>query len=83
MTQEHWKATYEFTLPDGRELHVGDSFNLTGEKGKRYRFIKHVSNPDNGSEWIDCFGGSSGRQQSRSIVPERVNKVFPKKPKAD
>lgn len=77
--EQPWIEVYEFEFPDGRELHVGDMFSLTGESGKRYRFIKHVTNPNNGAEWIDCFGGSTSKQKSRSVHAERINKIFPKK----
>jgi len=69
---EKWKIAYEHQLDDGATLEVGDTFALRGERGKRYRYIKTVHNIDRDDTWIDCYGGSRGGQQFRSIPSERL-----------
>jgi len=81
MTTETWITEYEYELPDGTKLEVGLTFKCFGEKGKTYRFIKAVTNPNIPSTWIDCFGGSHSKQQSRSLDPERINPASVKRPK--
>lgn len=80
MTSEEWVHEYEFEV-GGKTLAVGSTFKVYGERGKTYRFIKAVTNPATGSTWIDCFGGSTSRQKSRSIDPEAINPTSIKKPK--
>lgn len=72
------KEAYTYEMEDGTILEPGVEFTLLGEKGKKYSFIKHVVTET--SEWIDCFGGTYAKQQSRAILPERINKVLKKKP---
>lgn len=72
------KEAYSYEMEDGTLLEPGTEFTLVGEKGKKYRFIKFVETET--SEWIDCFGGTHSKQQSRAILPERINKVLKKKP---
>jgi len=67
-----WKHDYTYTLEDGHVLEPGSEFRLDGERGKSYRFIKAVTNEDTGACWIDCFGGSSHKQKSRSVAPEGI-----------
>jgi hypothetical protein len=81
MTQTTWKKEYAFELPNGKVLEPGWTFKLFGEKGKTYRFISVVTNPDIPSTWIDCFGGSANKQKSRSITPDKINPDSAKKPK--
>jgi len=76
-----WTNDYTYTLSNGTILEPGMVFKCFNEKGKTYRFIKAVTNPNQGTTWIDCFGGSHGREQSRAISPERVNPSSIKKPK--
>jgi hypothetical protein len=68
------KINYHYETEDGIQLEPGTEFTLAGEKGKRYSFIKHVV--ADGSEWIDCFGGTTSKQQSRSVNPSRIAKVI-------
>lgn len=76
---DEWVISYEHELDDGTVLEVGDTFALRGEKGKRYRYIKTVHNPEHDDTWIDCFGGSSSREQSRAIYPDRIVRVKKKR----
>lgn len=71
---------YECTLDDGTRLEPGIEFSLEGERGKRYRFIKLVTN-DDGDQWVDCFGGTSGHQQSRSVFLHKIKPSSVRKPK--
>ena len=81
MTETTWTKEYEYELPNGMVLEPGWTFKLAGEKGKTYRFICTVTNPDLHSTWIDCFGGGGGKEKSRSIDPERIKPESAKKPK--
>ena len=81
MTSETWTYEYEYELEDGTNLEVGSTFKLSGEAGKTYRFIKAVTNPVVPSTWIDCFGGGYGREQSRSVHPDRIKPHSVKRPK--
>lgn len=67
------RAVYNFRLDDGTELVPGTRFRLQGERGI-FRFIKAVV-PEGNRAWIDCFGGTEGRQQSRSVWPERIRPI--------
>lgn len=80
MTSETWASTYEHTFPDGKRLEVGWTFRCHGEKGKTYRYIKTVTNAE-GDTWIECFGGSHQREQSRAFYPDRINTSSIKPPK--
>ncbi len=74
------KFDYTCTLPNGTSLEPGMEFSLEGERGKKYRFIKLVTN-DNGEQWVDCFGGTSGHQQSRSVFLHRIKASSVRRPK--
>lgn len=76
---EKWVTSYQHLLDDGTTLEVGDTFALRGEKGKRYRYIRTVHNPDLDDTWVDCFGGGHGREKSRSVHPERITRVKKKR----
>lgn len=77
---ETWTHEYEYEFPDGKRLEIGWTFKCFGEKGKTYRFIKATTNAA-GTTWIDCFGGSCQREQSRAFDPERINTASIKPPK--
>lgn len=72
------KIAYEFTFDDGATITVGQTFQVLGEKGRVYRFIKAVDTGE--ALWLDGFGGSASRQQSRSVEPARVNTASIKTP---
>lgn len=74
-----WDATTEYEL-EGKTLTVGSTFKCFGERGKTYSFIRTVTNPDTGSTWIDCYGGSRDRQGSRAITPDTINPASIKPP---
>ena len=57
---------------NGREVTPGTELKIQGERG-RFRFMKFVRN--NGAEWIDVWGGPSGREQTRSFRVARVARV--------
>jgi len=82
MTGTGWTKKYEHQLPNGKLLEPGWTFKLVGEKGKTYRYICTVTNPDIPSTWIDCFGGGGGKEKSRSVSPDRINPESARKPKA-
>lgn len=74
-----WKIAYTHEFPDGKTLEVGQEFRVLREKGKRYSYIRTVTNGD--ETWIDCFGGSYSKQSSRAVHPEKVNTAEIRKPK--
>lgn len=67
---EAWKIRHEDEV-GGKPLTVGCSFAIEGEKGKRYNYIRTVTN-EFGEEWIDCFGGNSGNQKARSVHRDAI-----------
>lgn len=73
----HWVVSEEFVI-HGRHLVKGTEVSIKGERG-RFRFIKHVYNPQTDTEWIDVVGGMSGHEMGRSFRPERVKVVHVKK----
>jgi len=81
MPSTTWKKAYTYELPGGKVLEPGMEFKLYGERGKTYRFIAVVTNPDVPSTWIDCFGGASSHPKSRSVHPEKINPDSVKRPR--
>lgn len=59
---------------NGHTVTVGTELSIKGERG-RFRFIKHISRPRRGIEWIDVWGGPKHSPQLRSFRPERVRTV--------
>ena len=57
---------------NGREVTPGTELKIQGERG-RFRFMKLVRN--NGAEWIDVWGGPTGREQTRSFRVARIARV--------
>lgn len=57
---------------NGREVTPGTELKIQGERG-RFRFMKFVRNGQ--AEWIDVWGGPSGREQTRSFRVTRVARV--------
>lgn len=62
--------TAEVMELDGREVHRGDPVVIDGKRG-RFFFRAHVKTPTD--EWVDVYGGTSGRERSRSFHVERVH----------
>lgn len=68
-------VVYEYELPDGRTLHVGDVFKVGGEGYGQFRFISFTYWGLEG--WIDCVGGRANRPlAARSFEPERVLRIL-------
>lgn len=68
-----WIETTEIQL-NGRDVTPGTELSIRGERG-RFRFLKHVSRPERGIEWIDVYGGPKGSEQLRAFRPERIKTV--------
>lgn len=68
-----WVETTEIVV-NGRHVTPGTEISIRGERG-RFRFIKHVSRPLRGVEWVDVWGGPKGSEQWRSFRPDRVRRV--------
>jgi hypothetical protein len=63
----------------GKEIGEGDIIKIQGIWGTKFRFKEHVTNPENGAVWIDCYELDKGIVcAQRSFRPNRV-KALPKK----
>jgi len=71
---KEWKISYEHPVDAKTTLEVGDTFSLQGERGSRYKFIRSIET-EAGEVWVDCFGGTSGYGQARSVFPDRIVRV--------
>ena len=60
---------------NGREVRPRTELKIKGERG-RFRFVKLVRKPS--TEWIDVWGGATGREQMRSFRVDRVIRVHSK-----
>lgn len=70
-----WITSDVYTMPNGKRLTIGTEVTVRGERGARFRFVKHVRTPD-GREWLDLMGGPSKVTMWRSFRPERISRVF-------
>lgn len=75
-----WLESREAVI-NGRRLAPGTELSIRGERG-RFRFVKHVSRPERGVEWIDVWGGPRHHEQMRSFRPSQVRRVH-RIPKTD
>lgn len=77
----HWVETPSLQVGN-RLVEPGETIKITQVWGTRFRFVRHVYNPETKTEWIDCIELHKGQPaQIRSFRPERV-KVLPKKRRA-
>jgi hypothetical protein len=58
---------------NGKTMVPGTEFAVSGERGARFRFLKHVTS--GAAEWIDCVGGKSGHKMIRSFRPDRISRI--------
>lgn len=70
VTPPDWIAETEVKI-NGRIVTPGTELSIRGERG-RMRFIKKVTRPERGVEWIDV---ADGQGHIRSFRPERVRRV--------
>ena len=78
---ESWVILEEYS--DGKLcVRSGDSCKIKGETGN-YTFRRFVVNTDipNHAGWIDVFGGTNGHGSFRSIKPNMLKIIPPKKSK--
>lgn len=68
-----WVESFEITA-NGRHVVPGTELKIRGERG-RFRFLKHVSRPALGVEWVDVWGGPRHHEQLRSFRPDRIRTV--------
>lgn len=68
-----WVASAEFTA-NGRTITRGTEVSIKGERG-RFRFVKHITRPERGIEWLDFWGGPKDRESFRSFDPARIRTV--------
>lgn len=68
-----WVESLEATV-NGRILTPGTEVSIRGERG-RFRFMKRVTRPERGIEWLEFWGGPKHSEQWRSFYPDRVRRV--------
>lgn len=68
-----WIESFEL-VANGRHVTPGTELRIRGERG-RFRFVKHVSRPERGIEWIDVWGGPRHHEQLRAFRPDRIRTV--------
>lgn len=59
---------------NGRHLEPGTEVSIRGERG-RFRFVKRVTRPERGIEWLDFWGGPAKAPHLRSFTADRVRRV--------
>jgi len=74
---DNWVVSEDYEA-NGRKIQRDTELSITGESG-RFRFMRHVLNPDSATEWIDVIGGPKGYKQVRSFRPDRIKRVHWKK----
>lgn len=70
VTPDHLTISTEYQH-NGRWLHPGTEFSVHGVKG-RLRFIRHVSNSQTETDWVECFAVN---KQFRAFYPDRIKTV--------
>ena len=75
----------QFVVSPTLTISKGDIIKIKGEHGLKFRFHSLVTNPETGTQWVDCFElEKSGQDRTlhsrawRSFYPDRVV-VPPKK----
>jgi hypothetical protein len=68
-----WEESDVVTI-NGRTVGRGTELSIRGERG-RFRFLKRVTRPERGVEWLDVWGGPRHYESLRSFYPERVKRV--------
>ena len=64
---------------DGFTIAQGDIIKVRGEYGVKFKFWSLTTNPDTGSQWVDCFEVFRGQAGAfRSFRTERIKRI-PKK----
>lgn len=77
MTQ--FQRESSLTLSDGKTIHRGDLFKVSGEYGLRFKFWEYVVNLNTGSDWVDCYEVFRGQAGAfRSFKSDRIKRI-PKK----
>lgn len=66
-------VTDEVTVA-GQVVKVGETVKVTGLRGS-FKFTRHVTTTK--GEWIECWGGPSGRPMTRSFAPDRIQLIKP------
>lgn len=64
-----WRVA-EQTVIDGVELSRGDAVKVDGLRGS-FAFRAHVVTET--TEWVEVYGGTAGREKSRSFITGRVH----------
>lgn len=73
-TDKDWIIRTDLTV-NGRNVSPGVEVKIAGQGGTRFAFRRHVTNPANGAEWVDVFGGSKGAECVRSFRPDQITTV--------
>lgn len=70
---ERWVIS-ESIVVNGRRVDAGTELSVKDERG-RFKFVRHVYNPDLDVEWVDVVGGAKGARQHRSFRQDRIKRV--------
>lgn len=70
---EKWVIS-ESIVVNGRRVDAGTELSIKDERG-RFKFVRHVYNPDLDVEWVDVVGGAKGARQHRSFRQDRIKRV--------
>jgi len=70
---EKWVIS-ESIIVNGRHVGAGTEVSIKDERG-RFKFVRHVYNPNLDVEWVDVVGGTKGSRQYRSFRQDRIKRV--------
>jgi hypothetical protein len=70
---ESWVIS-ESIIVNGRHVDAGTEVSIKDERG-RFKFVRHVYNPNLDVEWVDVVGGPKGTRQYRSFRQDKIKRV--------
>jgi len=70
---EKWVIS-ESIVVNGRRVDADTELTIKDERG-RFKFVRHVYNPNLDVEWVDVVGGAKGARQYRSFRQDRIKRV--------
>jgi len=73
----HYVVSDEHRVAGCLPLRPGRTFRVTGKRGQ-FVFVRHVFNPHNEAEWIDCYPyrpADRHPQPTYSVDPARIKSV--------
>jgi hypothetical protein len=70
---EKWVIS-ESIVVNGRRVDADTELTIKDERG-RFKFVRHVYNPNLDVEWVDVVCGAKGARQYRSFRQDRIKRV--------